>query len=68
MAALVEALQHARTELSAVRGSVIVPVAPAELHERFASYSLPDGELRIVQELKKQFDPAGILAPGRFVV
>ena len=68
MAALVEALQHARTELSAVRGSVIVQVAPGELHERFDCYSLPDGELRIMQELKKQFDPASILAPGRFVV
>ncbi len=68
MAALTEALQSARTELTAVRGSVTVPVAPAELHNRFACLPLPDNELRLMQELKRKFDPAGILAPGRFVI
>jgi hypothetical protein len=67
-AALSEALQTARTELGLVRGSVIVPIAPPELHERFPCFPAPDGELRLMQELKKKFDPGGILAPGRFVV
>jgi FAD/FMN-containing dehydrogenase len=45
-----------------------VPVASADLHERFECFPPPDGELRLMQELKHKFDPAGILAPGRFVV
>jgi FAD/FMN-containing dehydrogenase len=66
--ALSEALQTARTELALVRGSVIVPIAPTELHERFACFPAPDGELRLMQQLKNKFDPAGILAPGRSVL
>jgi glycolate oxidase FAD binding subunit len=68
LSALAEALQTARAELTLVRGSVIVPVAPTDLHERFECFPSPDGELRLMQELKRKFDPARILAPGRFVV
>jgi glycolate oxidase FAD binding subunit len=66
--ALSETLEAARTELTLVRGSVIVPIAQPELHERFACFTAPDGELRLMRELKSKFDPAGILSPGRFVV
>ena len=62
------ALLDARAALANVQGTVVLVVAPESLQERVAL--LPDGqaELRLMRELKKVFDPAGILSPGRFVV
>ena len=65
--ALTRILVEARSALTGVRGTVNLAVAPLELQERF-TLAEPGADLRLMRELKKAFDPAGILAPGRFVV
>jgi len=42
--------------------------APAALLERLDPFGDPGPALRLMKALKSQFDPAGILSPGRFVV
>jgi glycolate oxidase FAD binding subunit len=64
-----ERIARARTALAAHNGSVVVARAPIDI----ARFVPPWGEvqsatLTIMQQLKTVFDPAGIMAPSRFVV
>ncbi|HEX6938628.1 MAG TPA: FAD-binding oxidoreductase [Longimicrobiales bacterium] len=62
------ALEDARAALAGTGGSLIVARAPAALLRRFEPFADPGPALRLMRELKAKFDPAGVLAPGRFVV
>lgn len=49
-------------------GSVVVEAAPRALKERFDVWGpIEPGVLAIMKRLKAEFDPRGILNPGRFV-
>lgn len=63
-----EALSAARAKLTARRGTLIVARAPAGLTGRLDAYGDPGPALRLMRGLKAEFDPAGVLAGGRFVV
>lgn len=63
-----ELAEAARAELAARRGTLTIARASTGLIERVDPFGDAGPTLRLMQELKKQFDPAGILAPGRFVV
>lgn len=63
---LVEEIAGIRHELEALRGSLILPVLPAKLQGLVEPYAPLGNEARLMRELKRRFDPAGILAPGRF--
>ncbi len=62
------AILDARATLAGIQGSVVVVVAPPELQERVSLFPAATADVRLMRELKKVFDPAGILAPARFVV
>jgi glycolate oxidase FAD binding subunit len=64
----VRALQEARTALADVRGSVLVTVLPPGLHGDIQLFDEPGAEVRLMRDLKSVFDPAQIMAPGRFLV
>ena len=62
------ALGELRALLSITGGSVIVQSRIGELMRRVDAFGATGPQLPLMANLKKIFDPAGILAPGRFVV
>jgi glycolate oxidase FAD binding subunit len=62
------ALGELRALLAVSGGSVIVHSRNAELMRRVDAFGATGPQLPLMANLKKIFDPAGILAPGRFVV
>jgi glycolate oxidase FAD binding subunit len=57
-----------RRELAAEGGSVVVERAPAELKASLDAWGpVPADALALMRRLKQEFDPAGVLNPGRFV-
>jgi glycolate oxidase FAD binding subunit len=64
--ALSEEIARITVELDQMRGSVALPVIPSELQEHYRARAPAAGEARLMRELKRVFDPAGILAPHRF--
>lgn len=63
--ALVAALDALRAAAAATRGSVVVQDAPLPLLGRLDVWG-PIPALEVMRRLKAQFDPHGILNPGRF--
>jgi len=64
---LSDRLNAARDALSGHRGSVVLGSAPPELATRFDPFGDPGPARRLMQGLKRTFDPAGVLSPGRFI-
>ncbi|HET6781595.1 MAG TPA: FAD-binding oxidoreductase, partial [bacterium] len=52
---------------TAHRGHAIVAAAPPHVKEVVDVWGSPPPGLSVMEEIKRQFDPAGILNPGRFV-
>ncbi|MPZ50862.1 MAG: FAD-binding protein [Dehalococcoidia bacterium] len=48
-------------------GALVLEKAPAELRVAVDVWGQPRGDFSLMQGLKRQFDPEGILNPGRFV-
>jgi glycolate oxidase FAD binding subunit len=63
-----EVVAPLRGELGAEGGSLVVERAPLGLKKELDVWgSMSPGQLDIMRRLKHEFDPAGILNPGRFV-
>jgi glycolate oxidase FAD binding subunit len=56
-----------RALVRAVGGQALVESAPLAIKERVPVWDDPGPALRIMQRIKSQLDPAGLLNPGRFV-
>ncbi len=59
---------EARAALAKNGGTVIVRSRSADLMRRVDAFGANGLPLQLMAQLKQSFDPAGILAPGRFVV
>ena len=56
-----------REMVHSLGGSVVVETAPPEVKRRIDVWGdLPEG-IEIMRRIKEEFDPLGILNPGRFV-
>ncbi|MBX6362765.1 MAG: FAD-binding oxidoreductase [Gemmatimonadetes bacterium] len=64
---LADAIRSARAALAPRRGTVVVAAAPAPLLAEVDPYGPVAGHT-LMRRIKAQFDPAGILAAGRFAV
>jgi glycolate oxidase FAD binding subunit len=64
-AAAAEQLSQLRSELEAAGGSLMIVKQPAE-RKIDCWGTLPDS-FRLMQEVKRRFDPQGVLNPGRFL-
>ncbi len=65
---LSELVMPLRRRLEAEGGSVVVDRMPPALKRDFDVWgSVPGGALSLMRRLKQEFDPRGILNPGRFV-
>lgn len=62
------ALRDVRVELAERGGTAVVANGPAALLDGIDPFGEVGPALRLMRALKVQFDPAGVLAPGRFVV
>jgi FAD/FMN-containing dehydrogenase len=65
LAELVEACHTAET-LKA--GATVVEMCPATLKQRVNVWGPPREDIELMRRIKQEFDPRGILSPGRFVV
>jgi glycolate oxidase FAD binding subunit len=61
-------LSEARAALAGRGGTLIVARAPRALVEAFDPWGDAGAALGLMRRLKQEFDPAGVLGPGRFVV
>jgi glycolate oxidase FAD binding subunit len=66
-AALEPAVEAARQAMAATGGSVIIARGPAALLARVDPFG-PVPALSLMRGIRKTFDPAGVLAPGRFEI
>jgi glycolate oxidase FAD binding subunit len=65
--ALVIANSQLRAALAAIGGTFVVLRCPAGMKGRLDVWGEPGDTLALMKRIKAQFDPAGILNPGRFV-
>jgi glycolate oxidase FAD binding subunit len=56
-----------RALVRAAGGQALVESAPLAVKERVPVWDDPGPALRMMQRIKSQLDPAGLLNPGRFV-
>ncbi|HSN93150.1 MAG TPA: FAD-binding oxidoreductase, partial [Anaeromyxobacteraceae bacterium] len=61
------AVGEARAALRAGNGSVVLGAAPAALRERVDVWGPAPQAVEVMRRLKRELDPGGRLAPGRFV-
>ncbi len=64
---LVPAIDRLRSDLEPAGGSLAVRRCPDALRSRIEAWGSPGSALPLMRRVKEQFDPAGILNPGRFV-
>jgi len=62
-----DVLTEWRTLVRAADGQALVESAPLAVKERVPVWDDPGPPLRIMQRIKSQLDPSGLLNPGRFV-
>ena len=61
-------LQNLRAELKSSRGTVIMESAPASFKAGMDVWGYDFKDKALMQQIRQQYDPRGILNPGRFVV
>jgi len=61
-------LENLRSELRSVRGTAIVEWAPASLKAEIDVWGYDFKDRALMQQIRQQYDPHGVLNPGRFVV
>ena len=64
--ALAKAMGELRSRLEAEGGSLTISSAPRLLMEEVGAWGVHGPELGLMRGLKAEFDPAGVLSPGRF--
>ena len=60
-------LQSLRRHVRVIEGSVTLLTADPELKRRVDPWDAPGDALPLMRRVKQQFDPTGVLNPGRFV-
>ncbi|MBW2500927.1 MAG: FAD-binding oxidoreductase [Deltaproteobacteria bacterium] len=60
-------LQDIRTRAESLGGLATFEVLPEAWRARLDVFGAPGGSVRLMAEIKRRFDPAGVLNPGRFV-
>jgi glycolate oxidase FAD binding subunit len=65
--ALLAAVEELRRNLEARGGSFIVLRCPVEIKSKFDVWGSAGDSLPLMRSIKAQFDPKGVLNPGRFI-
>ncbi len=64
---LLRAVINIRSQLEAQEGSAVVLTTQARIKSKIEAWGAAPDSLPLMRRVKEQFDPAGILNPGRFV-
>jgi glycolate dehydrogenase FAD-binding subunit len=64
---LLRALINIRAQFEAQEGSAVVLTSPASMKSKIDAWGTAPDSLPLMRRIKEQFDPAGMLNPGRFV-
>jgi len=56
-----------RRAVAGLRGSLVVEACPLPLKEKSDVWGEPAADFPLMRRIKEQFDPQGILSPGRFL-
>jgi len=67
LAACAAAVKALRKELGGLEGVLVVQQCPIALKGELDVWGAVNGALPLMQQIKKKFDPASVLSPGRFV-
>ncbi len=62
-----DALETLRREAEAAEGSLVVEAAPTSLKRHLEAWGKPGDAFAVMRRLKTEFDPRGILSPGRYL-
>ena len=65
--ALLNALQDLRKKLETRGGSLVILRCPLEIKSKMDVWGSAGDALALMRSIKAQFDPAGLLNPGRFI-
>jgi glycolate oxidase FAD binding subunit len=63
-----DAVREMRGVAEGAHGSLVLMAAPAEVAGRLGAWGTPPPTIELMRRIKVEFDPGGILNPGRFVV
>ena len=66
-AALIETLKAWRELVQGLGGQLMIEWAPLAVKEQVTVWDPPDAAMRVMERIKTELDPKGILNPGRFV-
>jgi glycolate oxidase FAD binding subunit len=61
------AIEEMRKAALALGGHLTIQRAPREIRERVDVWGPTRSDFTVMQKLKREFDPNGVLNPGRFV-
>jgi glycolate oxidase FAD binding subunit len=64
---VVEVTNRLRVFAREAEGNLVILTAPPEVKRRVDVWGLPETALPLMRRSKMEFDPQGILNPGRFV-
>ena len=62
-----EAVRRVRDATAGVGGSLVLEVCPPELKRQMDVFGDPPPSFALMRRVKQEFDPAGVLSPGRFL-
>ena len=66
-ASMMEALQKSRDVAGRLNGTAVFEHCPADAKSSFDVWGEVGDTLRLMRNMKEQYDPTGTLNPGRFV-
>ena len=66
-AALLDAAHKLREELETRGGSLAILGCPLEIKSKTDVWGSASDALQLMRSIKAQFDPTGVLSPGRFI-
>jgi glycolate oxidase FAD binding subunit len=67
VAALLDAIKELRKSLESRGGSFVVLRCPLEIKSQMDVWGSASDALPLMRSIKAQFDPTGVLNPGRFI-
>jgi len=62
-----DALERLRAQAEAAEGSLVLEAAPPALKRALDAWGKPRDGLSVMRRLKTEFDPRGLMSPGRFL-
>jgi glycolate dehydrogenase FAD-binding subunit len=63
-----DAVREVRAAAEAAHGSLVLMAAPADVAAELGAWGAPPATIDMMRRIKHEFDPGGILNPGRFLV